>query len=77
MLESLAGEQPVLLHIDDLQWAQPMLLKLLDHVVELSRGAPILVLCSARTELLEEHPSWGTGKLNAGGAARATSTERL
>jgi tetratricopeptide (TPR) repeat protein len=65
LLESLATQQPVVLHVDDLQWAEPMLLDLLDHVVELSRGAPILVLCAARPELLEERPAWGGGKLNA------------
>ena len=55
----------MLLHVDDLQWAEPLLLDLLDHVVELSRDAPILVLCTARPELLEDRPAWGGGKLNA------------
>jgi class 3 adenylate cyclase/DNA-binding SARP family transcriptional activator len=64
-LESLAADGPVLVHIDDLQWAEPLLLDLLDHIVELSRGAPILLLCTARAELLEERPVWGGGKLNA------------
>jgi predicted ATPase len=35
LLESLARERPVILHVDDLQWAEAMLLDLLDHVVEL------------------------------------------
>ena len=65
LLESLAAERPVILHVDDLQWAEPMLLDLLDHVVDLSRGAPILILCTARPELLEERPGWAGGKLNA------------
>jgi class 3 adenylate cyclase len=65
LLESLALERPVILHIDDLQWAESMLLDLIDHVVDLSRGAPILVLCSARPELLDERPGWAGGKLNA------------
>ena len=65
LLESVAAERPVILHIDDLQWAEPMLFDLLDHVVDLSRGVPMLVLCTARPELLEDRPSWGGGKLNA------------
>jgi class 3 adenylate cyclase/DNA-binding SARP family transcriptional activator len=65
LLESLATETPLILHVDDLQWAEPTLLDLLDHIVELSRGAPILVLCAARPELLEDRPAWGGGKLNA------------
>jgi class 3 adenylate cyclase len=65
LLESLALERPVILYVDDLQWAEPMLLDLLDHVSDLSRGAPILLLCTARPELLEDRPGWAGGKLNA------------
>jgi class 3 adenylate cyclase len=64
LLESLASKRPIVLHLDDLQWAEPMLFDLLDHVADLSRGAPILLLCTARPELLEERPGWGGGKLN-------------
>ena len=63
--ESIAAERGVILHVDDVQWAERMLVDLLDHVVDLSRGAPILVLCTARPELLEDRPGWGAGKLNA------------
>jgi class 3 adenylate cyclase/DNA-binding SARP family transcriptional activator len=65
LLELLAVERPVILHVDDLQWAESMLLDLLDHIADLSRGAPILLLCTARPELLEDRPVWGGGKLNA------------
>jgi serine/threonine protein kinase len=65
LLESLSEARPVILHIDDLQWAEPMLLDLLDHIAELSRVGPILVLCAARLELLELRPGWGGGKVNA------------
>jgi class 3 adenylate cyclase len=64
-LEALAAQRPVILHIDDLHWAEPTLLDLLDHVSDLSRGAPILLLCTARPELLEDRPAWAGGKLNA------------
>ncbi len=65
LLESLASERPMVLYLDDLQWAEPMLFDLLDHVADLSRGAPILLLCTGRPELLEERSGWGGGKLNA------------
>ena len=65
LLESLAAARPVILYIDDLQWAEPMLLDLLDHIVDLSRGVPILVLCVARLELVENRSEWGGGKLHA------------
>src|SRR5205823_1607786 len=53
LLESLARERPVALLIEDIHWAEVMLLDLLDHVVQLSHDAAILVLCTARDELLE------------------------
>jgi class 3 adenylate cyclase len=65
LLEAAAAKRPVILHVDDVQWAEDMLVDLLDHVVDLSRGAPILVLCAARPELLDDRPGWGAGKLNA------------
>jgi class 3 adenylate cyclase len=65
LLESVALERPTILHVDDLQWAEPMLLDLLDHVADVSRVAPILVLCAARLELFDLRPDWGGGKLNA------------
>jgi class 3 adenylate cyclase len=65
LLESLAAERPVVLHLDDLHWGETMLLDLLDHVADLSRGAPILLLCAARPELLDDRPAWGGGKLTA------------
>ncbi|MBV9800659.1 MAG: AAA family ATPase [Solirubrobacterales bacterium] len=65
LLESLSAERPVILHVDDLQWAEPMLLDLLDHIADLSRAGAILLLCVARPELLELRAAWGGGKLNA------------
>ena len=65
LLGSLARERPVLLHVDDLQWGESLLLDLLEHVVELSREAPILLLCTARSGLLEYRPGWGAGRPNA------------
>ncbi len=65
LLERLAVTAPVVFVIDDLQWAEPKLLELVEHVADLSRDAPILLACMARPELLESRPDWGGGKLNA------------
>jgi tetratricopeptide (TPR) repeat protein len=65
LLEALATERPVVLRVDDLHWAEPTLLDLLDHITDLSRGAPIMLVCIARPELLEDRSGWGGGKLNA------------
>ena len=61
----MALRDPLILCVDDLQWAEPMLIELLDHIVELSRVAPIMVLCTARPELLDDQPEWGEARTNA------------
>jgi DNA-binding SARP family transcriptional activator/class 3 adenylate cyclase len=65
LLEALARESSLLLVFDDLQWAEPTLLDLLDSLVDLTKDAPVMVLCLARPELLEDRPTWGGGKVNA------------
>ncbi len=64
-LERIAAERPVVLVLDDLHWAEPTFLDLVDHIADWSRDAPILVLCMARPELLDARPAWAGGKLNA------------
>ncbi|HKY12742.1 MAG TPA: adenylate/guanylate cyclase domain-containing protein [Gaiellaceae bacterium] len=65
ILEQLARERPLVVVFDDLQWAEPTFLDLLDHVTDLARDAPMLLLCVARPELLDNRPGWGGGKLNS------------
>ena len=65
LLEARAAERPQVAVIDDLQWAEPEFVDLVEHVADLSRDAPIFLLCIARTELLDARPDWGGGKLNA------------
>jgi tetratricopeptide (TPR) repeat protein len=65
ILERLAREQPLLVVFEDLQWAEPTFLDLIDHITDLARDAPMLLLCVARPELLDVRPGWGGGKLNA------------
>ncbi|HUF60340.1 MAG TPA: adenylate/guanylate cyclase domain-containing protein [Actinomycetota bacterium] len=64
-LEGLALQQPIVAVLDDIHWAEPTLLDVIEHVADWSRDAPILLLCMARPELLEERPGWGGGKRNA------------
>ena len=63
--ERLAGERPLVVVLDDIHWAETTLLDLVEHVAEWSRGAPILLLCLARPELLETHPGWSAEYANA------------
>jgi class 3 adenylate cyclase len=65
LLESRAAERPVVVVFDDVHWGEQTFLDLVEHVADLSRDAPILLLCMARPELLDARPAWGGGKLNA------------
>ena len=65
LLEALARDRLLVLVLDDLHWAEPTLLDVVEQVAGWSRDAPILLLCVARSELLEQRPTWGGGKLNA------------
>jgi class 3 adenylate cyclase/tetratricopeptide (TPR) repeat protein len=62
--ERRAREQPVALVVEDIHWAEPTLLDLLDHLVSWTRDAPLLVLCLARPDLIDGRPTWG-GSPNA------------
>jgi class 3 adenylate cyclase/tetratricopeptide (TPR) repeat protein len=64
-LEVLAARRPLVVVVDDLHWAQPALLDLVEQVVALAREAPILMVAVARPELLEQRPGWSGGRLNA------------
>ena len=57
LLASLAQAQPVVLALDDLQWAEPLLLDLTEHLVQWSGGVPLLVLVAARPELRDTRSS--------------------
>jgi class 3 adenylate cyclase/tetratricopeptide (TPR) repeat protein len=63
-VEALAADQPVVLVVDDLQWAEPAILELLQHVTQRSTSVPVFWICVARPEFLEAHPQWAAGRTN-------------
>jgi DNA-binding SARP family transcriptional activator/class 3 adenylate cyclase len=65
LFATLARERPLVLFFEDLHWAEPTFLDLLEYLAERERGASILLVCIARLELLEERPGWGSGLPNA------------
>jgi class 3 adenylate cyclase/tetratricopeptide (TPR) repeat protein len=64
-LEAMADQRPLVLVFEDLHWADDGLLDFVDQLVDWARETPVLVLCTARPELLERRPGWGGGKANA------------
>ena len=57
-LEQAATEGPLIVVFDDIQWGEETFRDLIEHVALLSSGAAILLLCMARPELSERHPTW-------------------
>jgi class 3 adenylate cyclase len=56
--ETIASRRPLVLALDDLQWAEPALLDLVAYLVASARNAPILLVCVTREELGEERPDF-------------------
>ena len=65
VVEELARRSPLVLVIEDLHWGESTLLDLVEHLADWTHDAPLLLLCLARPELLDERPGWAGGKLNA------------
>ena len=64
-LEALAHERPLVLVFEDLHWADEGLLDFVDELLDRASGVRLLVLATARPELLERRPRWAGGKPNA------------
>jgi class 3 adenylate cyclase/tetratricopeptide (TPR) repeat protein len=58
-MQVLAAQRPVLALFDDIHWAEPAFLDLLENLLETIGDSPVLLLATARHELLEERPQWG------------------
>jgi class 3 adenylate cyclase/tetratricopeptide (TPR) repeat protein len=65
VFEALAERRPLVLVFEDLHWADDNLLDFVDYLVDWVTDAPLLVIGTARPELLERRPGWGGGKPNA------------
>jgi class 3 adenylate cyclase len=61
LVEGLAAGQPTVLIIEDIHWADPSLLDLIEFLAARVRDVPLLLLTLARPELLSLRPSWGGG----------------
>jgi class 3 adenylate cyclase/tetratricopeptide (TPR) repeat protein len=65
LLEALARKRPLVVLIEDLQWAEPTLLEAIEHIAESAVDTPILLIGMGRPEeLLRRNRNWPSGKLN-------------
>jgi class 3 adenylate cyclase/tetratricopeptide (TPR) repeat protein len=60
LFEEVARDQPLVVVVEDIHWAEPTLLDLLEYLGGWTHDAPMLLLCLARPELLDERPGWLT-----------------
>ncbi|MDX6513532.1 MAG: hypothetical protein QOE36_3036, partial [Gaiellaceae bacterium] len=65
LLESIAADGPAVVVVEDLHWADPALLDFIAYLAEWASGVPLLLICTSRPELYEQHPSWAGGTRNA------------
>jgi class 3 adenylate cyclase/tetratricopeptide (TPR) repeat protein len=60
--ERLAAQEPVVLVVEDAQYADAGLLDFLDYLIDWARDLPVYVLVFARPELGQARPGFGTGR---------------
>jgi class 3 adenylate cyclase/tetratricopeptide (TPR) repeat protein len=65
LLGALAAERPLVAVFDDLHWAEPTFLDLVEQLADGTHEAPVLLVAVARPELLEQRPAWAGGRPNA------------
>jgi class 3 adenylate cyclase/RecA/RadA recombinase len=63
-IEAVAREQPTILVFEDVHWADPNLVALIETLAVQAHGLPLLLVTLARPEFLDTHPAWG-GRLSS------------
>jgi tetratricopeptide (TPR) repeat protein len=74
-VDGLAAERPTVLVFEDLHWADDGLLDFVDSLVDWATDVPLLIVATARPELLSRRPHWGGGKTNAATLSLAPLSE--
>jgi class 3 adenylate cyclase/tetratricopeptide (TPR) repeat protein len=65
VLDTIARRRPLVVIFDDIHWAEPIFLDLIEHIATTSAGVPLLIVCAARHELLDEYPGFLAGRPGA------------
>jgi class 3 adenylate cyclase/tetratricopeptide (TPR) repeat protein len=60
LFEALARPRPLVVLLDDVQWAEPTFLDLVEHVLDFAEGAPLFLVAQARPEFIEARPLWAS-----------------
>ena len=78
LLQHLASTDPVVIVIDDIHWAEPTLLDLVEYLATFIQGSSVMIVTSGRSELLEQRPEWlGQTKLVSLGALSTDAVKEL
>ena len=64
-MQAITQAAPAIVVIDDLQWAEPPVLAVIEQLAERMTDVPLAIVCIARPEFAESHPGWSSGKPNA------------
>jgi predicted ATPase len=64
LLETLARARPLIVVVEDVHWAEATFLDLLEYLLGFATG-PLLLVCSARTDLFELRPDWSRPRPHA------------
>jgi class 3 adenylate cyclase/tetratricopeptide (TPR) repeat protein len=62
LFEGLGERRPVVVVFDEIQWAEPTFLDLLEYLVASIRRGPVLIVCLSRPEILDSRPAWMSGE---------------
>jgi class 3 adenylate cyclase/tetratricopeptide (TPR) repeat protein len=62
LLEACSRSRPLVVVFDDVNWAEPTLLDLIEYLADRSQEAPLLLVSMARQELLETRPTWAAAQ---------------
>jgi class 3 adenylate cyclase/tetratricopeptide (TPR) repeat protein len=57
LMERIAEKRPLVVVVEDIQWAEPVLLDLIEHVATVVADVPLMLVCLTRPELLDARPS--------------------
>ena len=64
-LDAISRQGPLIVVVDDLQWAEPPVVETLEQLIERASDVPILLICIARPEFLEARRDWAAGQANS------------